>query len=93
MRDKQRTDEESSAQECISEAGLSLFVRATRPRKRELTRCLSSKAKTWSGLAVAGPFVLLRKDWAKGIAQVLESMVGEEQVGISGMVESGNIGR
>jgi len=45
LRDKQRTDEEALLQKGFLKAGLSLFVRATRPSKRELTRCLSSIKK------------------------------------------------
>ena len=45
MRDKQRTDEGALLQKGFLKAGLSLFVRATRPSKRELTRCLSSIEK------------------------------------------------
>ena len=41
--------------EFLKQGSLS-FVRATRPSKRKLTRGLSSKEKTWRGLAVAGPF-------------------------------------
>ena len=70
--------------------GSLLFVRATRPSKRKLTRGLSSKVKTWSGLAMwLVLFVLLRIDWGKGIRQVRVSMVGYVQVVISGTVGSG----
>jgi len=45
LRDKQRTDKRALLQKGFLKVGLSLFVRATRPSKRELTRCLSSIEK------------------------------------------------
>ena len=85
MRDKQRTDEGALLQKGFLKAGLSVFVRATRPSKRKLTRGLSSMAKCemdWPWLVL---FVLARIDWVKGIGQVLASVVEDVQVGTSGM--------
>ena len=42
---------------------------------------------------MAGPFVLPRIDWIKGIGQVLASVVRYVQVGKSGTVGSGESGR